>query len=165
MTFSRHNPEWTRREVVARVGIGLAGGVIGTIVGNVLWPWTRTTADRFLVDRVVFIAVSSIVVSVLLRVWYGRSFRADIVSAVIASSLTLWLNVLPFLLLRAVIKPVAPDLWSTRFGNPNDTLAYAVVYGPCVAIALVFAVPLCRTWLSDVLREPRRWAVRVPRQS
>lgn len=83
----------------------------------------------------------------------------------IASGLTPWLNEIPFVILRAVIEPVAPDLWARLFGNSNDTLAYAVINGPTVAFAVIFAVPLCRTWLSDVLREPRRWAVRVPREA
>jgi H+/Cl- antiporter ClcA len=75
------NPEWTRREIVARAVIGLTGGVIGTVVSAALWTWTRTAFDRFLVDRVVFIAISTIVVSFLLRAWYRKSARADLLSA------------------------------------------------------------------------------------
>ena len=36
MIFSRHNPEWTRREIAARAGIGFAGGVIGAWLSDVL---------------------------------------------------------------------------------------------------------------------------------
>jgi hypothetical protein len=160
MTLARSNPEWAKREVGARAGIGFVGGVIGIIVGNVLWPWARTTADRHLVDRLIFIVATAIVVTVLLRWWYRGTARADVAAAVISSSLTLWLSEIPFVILRAIVKPVAPGLWTTLFGNPDNTLAYSAINGPCVALALVFAVPLCRTWLSGLLGEPRRWAVR-----
>jgi hypothetical protein len=163
VTFERSSPEWSRREVIARAGIGLAGGVAGVIAGNVLWSWTRTTGDRFLVDRLVFIAGSTVAAVLLLRVWYRQSARADIAAAAIASGATLWLNEIPFAVLRAILKPTAPGFWATWFGNSDNTLAYAVIYGPCVALALVVAVPVCRTWLSEVLREPRRWALRTRR--
>jgi len=107
VTFTKSSPEWVRREVVARAGIGLAGGVVGTVVGNALWPWTRTTADRHLVDRGIFIVASAITVLALLRWWYRGTARADVAAAVIASSLTLWLNQIPFLILRGIVKPIA----------------------------------------------------------
>ena len=103
---------------------------------------------------------STVVVVALLRLWYRRLAKADIPSAFIASSLTLWLQVVPLALVRAILKPFAPDLWASLFGNPYSTWAYAPLAGVCVAVLLVIAVPLGRDWIGSAINEPRRWAVR-----
>jgi hypothetical protein len=160
MTVRRPNPEWSKREIAARAVIGFVAGFAGNEASDLLWPWTRDASDKFLLDRLVFTAASTVVVLLLLHVWLRRLARADVVAAVCSSSLALWLFAIPFGVLRAAVKPTAPDLWASLFGNEATTLAYAPIFGLSVGVALVFAVPLARDWIGSVIGEVRRWAIR-----
>ena len=161
MDASTGSPEWRGREVAARFVAGFVGGAVAVAATDQDWGVINLFgAQRLLVDRVLFVVAASVVVAVIARLWYRRLLRATAFSCVMASLLMLWAFQVPFVLLKAVLKPVNPDLWASLFGNTATTLAYAPVYGLALGVLFVLLVPVGRAWLGPIFGDPPRWAIR-----
>jgi hypothetical protein len=158
-------PEWRAREVSARFAIGLAGGAVAIAATDPEWELITNAFGeaRFLVDRLMFLLAASVVAAILCRMWYRTLPRATLFAGVLAASFTFSASEIPLALLKAIVKPLNPDLWMSLFGNPAMILAYAPIYGVPMGLVFIIAVPFCRAFIGPVVGDRPGWAIRPAR--
>jgi hypothetical protein len=133
---------------LARIAIvGLAGGLIGTLVRQVAWPIYAARADAYAVDRAAGQIIVALIGYALIRGWLGRPGFLDVVLLFVASVISAELVGPLFDLASGLMTPLIGKAWTDVFADAVNVVPFAPFHGLTFAATLVAG--------SLILRPPR----------